>query len=223
MKIYGDKIYEHHFSTKGWGKYPSEEVIRFFMFARQKLRYPKLKALDIGCGMGACSWFMAKEGAIVTAIDGAPSGIKNVNKLAREFGVDAKMEVVHGDITKPKRFLTSTYDILVDSYALYSNPEENTINGFIEFFDLLNVGGFFLTCCFGKKTTGFGTGKQLSENTFCDIETGCLANGGIQTFFSREELNRIFKDIGYCVSYYEHILEDKNGVMAEKYITCLTK
>jgi len=223
MKIYGDKIYEHHFLTRGWGKYPPEEVIRFFMFAREKLGYSGLKALDIGCGIGACSWFMAKEGAIVTAMDGAPSGIKNVNKLAREFGVDAKIEIIHGDITKPKRFLTSAYDILLDSYAVYSNPEENAINGFREFFDLLNAGGFFLTCCFGKKTTGFGTGQQLSENTFCDIETGCLANGGIQTFFSREKLTQIFKDIGYWICYYEHILQDRSGVILEKHITCLAK
>lgn len=73
------------------GKVP-EEVIRFFMRAREELGCFRIKALDIGCGMGACSWFMAKEGAIVTALDGAPSGIKNVNKLAKEFCIETEIE-----------------------------------------------------------------------------------------------------------------------------------
>jgi cyclopropane fatty-acyl-phospholipid synthase-like methyltransferase len=222
MKIYGDKIYEHQFSTRGWGRYPPEEVIRFFMRARKELGCFRIKALDIGCGMGACSWFMAKEGAIVTALDGAPSGIKNVNKLAKEFCIETEIEIVHGDITKPKSFLNTTYDILLDNYALYSNPEKHTINGFREVFDLMKAGGFFLTCCFGKKTTGFGTGKQLSKNTFTNIK-GILSTGGVQSFFSRDDLNSIFSDIGYQMQYYENILEDRNGELVEKHITCLRK
>lgn len=222
MKVYGDKIYEQQFSTRVWGKYPSEEVIRFFMRAKKELRDSDLKALDIGCGTGACSWLMAKEGAMVTAIDGAPSGLEKVNALAREFGVDATIEVVHCDITRPKDFLNSAYDIMVDNYALYSNKEDQTLNGFREFFDLLKTGGFFLTCCFGKKTTGYGTGKQLSKNTFTDIE-GKLSNGGVQSFFSRDELDQIFCNIGYRISYYENIIEDRNGELVEKHITCLSK
>ncbi len=49
MKIYGDKIYENQFSLGGWGKYPSEEVIRFFMHAKRKLASKGIKALDLGC------------------------------------------------------------------------------------------------------------------------------------------------------------------------------
>jgi len=222
MKVYGDKIYEQQFSTRVWGKHPPEEVIRFFMRAKKELGYSDLKALDIGCGTGACSWFMAKEGAIVTGIDGAPSGIEKVNKLASEFGVKATIKVVHGDITRPKEFLNNTYDIMLDNYALYSNKEAQTVNGFRELFDLLKVGGFFLTCCFGKKTTGYGTGKKLSKNTFTNIE-GKLSNGGVQSFFSRDELNHLFCNIGYRIYYYENIIEDRNGELVEKHITCLSK
>ena len=53
----------------------------------------------------------------------------------------------------------STLNIILDSYALYSNKENQTINGYKECFEILEDDGFFLTCCFGKKTDGFGTGK----------------------------------------------------------------
>ena len=54
MTVYGDKIYEKQFSVREWGKYPSEEVIRFFMRAKEKLNPTEIQALDLGCGIGAC-------------------------------------------------------------------------------------------------------------------------------------------------------------------------
>ena len=222
MNIYGDNIYEKQFSIREWGKYPSEEVIRFFMYAKGKLVSTEIKALDLGCGVGACSWFMAKEGADVTAMDGAPSGLNKVTKLSKEFSIDNGISTVHGDITKPLTFIKHKFNVILDSYALYSNIEYQTINGFKECYDLLDNDGFFLTCCFGKKTTGYGTGKQLSKNTFTNIE-GKLSNGGVQSFFSRDELDQIFCNIGYRISYYENIIEDRNGELIEKHITCLSK
>ena len=92
-KTFGDKIYEKQFSTIGWGKYPSEEVIRFFMYAKNRINH-ELIALDIGCGIGSCSWFMAKEGAIVTAMDGSPSGLDMINEVSRNFGITENCEKI---------------------------------------------------------------------------------------------------------------------------------
>ena len=222
MKIYGDKIYEKQFSVRGWGKYPSEEVIRFFMRSKERLDSTKIKTLDLGCGIGACTWFMAKEGAVVTAMDGAPSGLKKVKKLANEFGVDDNITIVNGDITRPRTFIESTFNIILDSYALYSNKENKTINGYKECFEILEDDGFFLTCCFGKKTDGFRAGKKISDNTYTNIK-GSLSNGGVQSFFNREQLNNILIDIGYHIEYCENIIEDRNGEIIEKHITCLSK
>jgi cyclopropane fatty-acyl-phospholipid synthase-like methyltransferase len=222
MKIYGDEIYERQFSTTGWGKYPPEEVIQFFMYAKKKLGPSRLNALDIGCGIGNCSWFMAKEGAIVTAMDGAPSGIGYVNTLAREFGVQDDIKVVLGDITDPKKFINSTFNIMVDNFSLYSNEEGRTFNGYREYYDILEKGGFFLTCCFGKKSSGYDNGTRLSKNTYTNIK-GLFSKGGTQSFFVKIELMRLFKDIGYFVDYYSNKVEIRNGQFIEKHITCLRK
>jgi len=222
MKIYGDKIYEKQFSTKRWGKYPSEEVIRFFIRSKAKLDSTNIKALDLGCGIGSCTWFMAKEGAVVTAMDGSPSGLNEVKKLAFKYGVVDNINILNGDITKPLTFIKSTFNIILDSYALYSNKENKTINGYRECYELLEKDGFFLTCCFGKKTDGFGTGKKVSSNTYTKIK-GVLSNGGVQSFFSKEDLMNIFDDIGYHTEYYENVLENRDGEIIEKHISCLSK
>ena len=223
MRQFGDKIWEELFTTQGWGKYPPEEVIRFFVRAKKDLNKPVIKALDIGCGMGACAWFMSKEGAKVTAFDGAPAGINNISNLAVEFGVFTDFTLLLGDITKPQSHIDSRFDIMLDNYSLYANPEKDIHNALKDYYEILYDGGYLLMNCFGEKTTGFGTGKRLSENTWTDICGGGLHNRGIVTWFTRQRLTKIFETIGYDINYYENILEDRHGIIIEKHIFCLTK
>lgn len=224
MQQFGDKIWEELFATQGWGKYPPEEVIRFFVRAKKDLNKPVIKALDIGCGMGACTWFMNKEGAKVTAFDGAPTGINNVSKLAEEFGVFTNFTLLLGDITKPHNHIDSRFDIMLDNYSLCANPEKDIHSALKDYYEILYDGGYLLMNCFGEKTTGFGIGKQLSEHTWTDMSRGgVLYNRGIVTWFTRQRLNTIFQTIGYNINYYENILEDRCEIIIEKHIFCLTK
>jgi precorrin-6B methylase 2 len=114
MHVFGDPVWENIFSSRPWGKYPPEETIRFFLRAKEKINRKPIYVLDIGCGVGASSWMMAKEGGKVTAFDGAPSGLSLVNINAKEFGVLDEIETVLGDITIPSVYLTQIFDIMVD-------------------------------------------------------------------------------------------------------------
>ncbi len=223
MLQFGNKIWEELHSARTWGKYPPEEVIRSFFFAKKKLNMADLKALDIGCGIGACSWFLRKECDEVTAFDGSPSGLKNVPDLAKEFNVNENITLLLGDIIKPLEYINSEFDIILDNYSLYANPEEEIINALEGYYEISSDAGCFLLNCFGERTTGFRTGKQLSDHTWTDITEGNLQDRGVVTWFTRDRLNNIFNNIGFSVSYYENILENRNGVLIEKHITCLTK
>ena len=221
MKVFGNKIYEKNFKNNWGGKYPSEEVIRFCYYVKNIINR-KLIGLDIGCGRGACTWFMAKEGILVTAFDGAPSGLNKVNTLAKNFGINKKIETIHGDITKPLKYINKKYDLMIDSYSLYSNINNHVIRGFEEYFQILKPKGFFLNCCFGKKTSGFIKGKKINNNS-CTVSKGKLNTGGLQSFYTKNELFSIYKNIGYKIIYYENILENRDGDFVEKHITYLTK
>ena len=76
--------------------------------------------------------------------------------------------------------------------------------------------------CFGEKTTGYGTGTQLSKNTFRDVE-GSLKDRGIITWYRRERLNDLFRNIGFEIVYTEDLTQLHNGVVTEKLISCLKK
>src|ERR1019366_5194304 len=72
-----DPVWEQIFSTREWGKYPPEHVVRFV--AGNFYRVPDRKEmclLEVGCGPGANIWFMAREGFTVSRIDGSATSIK---------------------------------------------------------------------------------------------------------------------------------------------------
>ena len=94
----------------------------------------KLIGLDIGCGRGACAWFMAKEGGEVTTFDGIPTGLHNVSRIAKEFGVTNKFNLVLGDITSPVKFISETFDILppfADSSLAFGDIDQDGLDEII--------------------------------------------------------------------------------------------
>ena len=215
MSNFGDPIWENLFSTRDWGKYPSEEVIKFYKNSTLN-RVTRPKVLDAGSGKGSCSWFMSKEGGNVTAFDGSMSALKNIPLISKEFNIKNKIDTVLGDITNPKIFLNNRYDIILDNISLCVNLEENIINAYTQYFDLLNNNGDFLSVTLGKKSTGVDTGIKIKNNTFIDVEIGCMKDRGMITWFDFETLTKIYSNIGFNIFDHTNVTEIKNNIIVEK-------
>src|SRR4051794_7042477 len=71
--------------------------------------------LDIGCGLGDNSAFLASRGLHVTGLDGAPSAVEQARARAAEKGLDIEFAVA--DATKLEGY-ESRFDTVLDS-ALY--------------------------------------------------------------------------------------------------------
>ena len=156
MNNYGDPVWELIFSSRKWGKYPPEEVIRFIMYVKHYLKRKELLCLDIGCGIGACIWFIAKEIGKVVAMDGSKSALCNLKKIFREFNIDLEnIELVHGDITFPENYLNNSFDILVDNYSLYANSAINIRRAYLQYYHFLSRGGAIFNKLFWEKNYRF--------------------------------------------------------------------
>ena len=79
------EIWEEIHTKQEWGKYPPENLIRFIARNYYKMKRESVKILDFGCGGGACTWFLAREGFDVFAFDGSPTAVKK----ALYYGVEA--------------------------------------------------------------------------------------------------------------------------------------
>ncbi len=66
------------------------------------------------------------------------------------------------------------FDCIIDNATIYANKYRNIKLMYSKIFKILKEGGRLLTVNFSTNTTGYGTGKELEKNTFCDITSGRL-------------------------------------------------
>lgn len=71
-----------------WGKKPN-----YFIIDSIKHLPANAKVLDLGCGEGKDSFFLAKQGFEVTAVDLSEEGIKKLKKFAKKEKLKIKTEV----------------------------------------------------------------------------------------------------------------------------------
>ncbi len=223
MKFYGSQYWESTFSSRSWGRYPSEEAVRGIARIRNWMGNDEIHVLDIGCGQGALTWFMSKEGALVTAFDGSPSGLEKLKTMVSDFGAPQPVSLILGDITSPKDFVSQTYNVLVDHYSVYSNPSELVYSAYGDFYDLIRPSGFFLSCFFGSACSGLKTGTRVGSNTYKDISEGPHKGCGNISIYTIKELEGMYLSLGFEIVYYEHILNERDGMTIEKHITCLRR
>jgi SAM-dependent methyltransferase len=74
--------------------------------------------LDIGCGNGTLSVYLAKMGGKVTAIDNSLSAIRNTRALAKANRVDSSIEAHRLDV-KELKTLGKSFDVLVGKFILH--------------------------------------------------------------------------------------------------------
>lgn len=187
-----EAVWEDVFQRHEWAKYPPEHVIRFV--ARNFYRAPRrqdVRLLDLGCGPGACSWYMAREGFAVAGIDGSPTAIQRAReRLARE-NLTGDFRV--GNYTSLP-FRDAEFDGVIDNVTLYCNPFKECRQAVCEVMRVLKPGGVFLSCNFTERTWGYGLGREIEPRTFVDIPEGPLHGRGLALFMSREQVEQLYAD-----------------------------
>lgn len=104
------------YSQKGMAEYPDNNVIRFI--ANNYYKAPDRKAvkiLDVGCGAGANTWYLANEGFSVAAIDGSPVAMEKLRLKLEKMKLEAFLGC--GDFTKLD-FKPDYFDAIIDVSSL---------------------------------------------------------------------------------------------------------
>ncbi len=116
-----EEIWENIFSNKEWGKYPSENLIRFIArnFYNVKNRN-EIRILELGLGTGANLWFCAREGFRVSGIEWSKTGVERFQKRLDDENLSSQIdEIKIGDYEqKLDEFKDESFDAWIDSYSL---------------------------------------------------------------------------------------------------------
>jgi len=183
-----DPVWEEVFQSQAWGKYPSEDLIRFvarnFYDAADR---SQINLLEAGCGPGANLWFLTREGFQAHGVDGSQTAINLAHsRLDRECpGWQGKLH--RGDIRRLP-YPDMTFDGAIDVECIYSNPFDASREIYQELARVTKAGGKLFSRTFARDSWGDGTGVSAGHHAwFCSH--GPLAGKGFSRFTSLDEIS----------------------------------
>jgi len=202
-------IFEHIYKRSGviWTRTePPKRLVRLV----ESRKINPCKTIDIGCGEGFYSIYLASRGFDVTGIDLSEKAIKYAKKNAVNHGVNVRfLSMDIDDLGK----LDEKFDFVFEWSLLHLiNPSRRP--NYVEYVkNLLNNGGKYLSMCFNKPN--LDGGKYLSmcfnkpnldefEKIYRAVILGIkLYFSGIKVYYSSQaELRELFEP-------YFHIIESK--------------
>ncbi len=200
--------WERIHSTQIWGGYPSEHVIRFVARNYYNRVRNEVKILDFGCGTGANTWFLAREGFDTYAFDISESAISKLNDRMKNEGL--KVNAICSDgMSLP--YEEKSFDAIIDNVSIFSNPMKDIKKMYEKCFQLLIRGGKLMTVVFSKETTGYGTGIEIEPGSYEGIQKGPIQSLGIRHFFNQEELESCLYEVGFGRVVIEKMYYTDNG------------
>ncbi len=178
------------FRTRSWGRYPPEELIRFMarnFFAAEDRS--KVRVLELGCGAGACTWFLAREGFDTYAVDGSDRAVELTRKYLESEGLSAHVE--QADFLSVD-FESEFFDAVVEVASIQQTTMANVHEIVERAWELLKPGGVMFAMMVAKGTLGDGLGRMVEPNTFKDIPEGPYRGLGVTHFFEEGEVVEVF-------------------------------
>lgn len=169
-----NSVWEKAHSKQNWGKYPPEELVRFvarnfYPFSNKS----KIRFLDMGCGTGSCSWYIAREGFSVYGIDGSKTAIKNAKLRFKKEHLNGNFQVMDMiNLDFPNDF----FDAVIDISAIQHNSIKNIPIIFNEINRVLKNNGAFFSIMVGNGT---------HHSTYLDK--------GFVHYYKLNEIKKIFK------------------------------
>jgi len=139
----------YRFGSKPWDSgVPPPELIEVIEGAR---RLPAGRALDLGCGTGTTTVYMANNGWQMTGVDFVPRAIR----AARAKAAAARLSVAFlvGDVTRLHEYpIEPGFDLLFDQGCFHSLPEAAQPAYAREVTGMARSGATYLLYAFGRQS-----------------------------------------------------------------------
>jgi SAM-dependent methyltransferase len=167
-----------------------------------------VRFLDLGCGFGASTWFLAREGFSVDAIDGSTVIVKRLSERLCEENMDAR--VISGDIGELP-YPAQHFDCVIDIACLMCNDPDNTRQILTGVLDRLKTGGKIFSMSATPDCWGATSGIKIADATYRDLTDGPFANTGICRFSSEEQIRDLYSGFSsLTIGFSSYSIGDKS-------------
>jgi tellurite methyltransferase len=156
---YWDGVWQDEdYRRQWWEPHPFVEKTAAFLLHRKGLRI-----LDLGCGIGRHSLFLARSGQRVVALDGSFGGVAVLREQNRKENLSIACQQGNFDHL-PCR--TGSLDGVVCWDALYHGLPENMDRRLGEIDRVLKPGGFFQATFLSKENRLYRKGRRVAPGTW---------------------------------------------------------
>ncbi|MDC0856124.1 class I SAM-dependent methyltransferase [Candidatus Pelagibacter sp.] len=184
------KTWDNVFSKSNWGRYSSEDLIRFISIYKKKLKKSS-RIIEIGFGTGGNFNLFLDKGLIIEGVDFSKIAIKKTKKIFSKEIKKRKIILFQGDISSFK-LPKNRYNFLVDNCVTCCLNFTDTKQFYSSIHNSLKKGAKVYLRTFANGCWGDKTGKKLSYNTYLPL-SHWAKNLGPQRFTSIKDLKIIFK------------------------------
>jgi len=162
------------------------------------------RVLDLGCGNGAQSIFLARMGYEVHGIDVSEEAINVAREYANQEALSIEFSTEGCDQLS---FKTNFFDAVICHGVLDHIPMEKAILSAQEVYRVLSPGGLLLVSLASVRSSLFGEGLSAGRNTYV-LEDG-PEEGEIQHYFDEEEISMLLPSSQFHFIDARHKLEEE--------------
>ncbi len=171
---------------------PQADTLRFLKFLKkeQKYRVEEKTILDLGCGTGRNSNYLADLGNSVIGIEISKTAINLAKARAEDMGVNVDYRL--GDIGEPYKIEDNSVDIILDITSSNSLNEQGRENYLKETNRILKNGGYFFVRALAKD--GNKNVKNLLKlSPGREYDTYIIKEIGLtERVFSRDDFTKMY-------------------------------
>ena len=143
---------------------PDKLVVNLIPILRRK---NAKRILDLGCGAGRHVLYFAEKNFEAYGIDVSDTAIKKTKERLEERKLKSNAELVKGDM-KALPYTSSCFDAVICINTIYHQRKREMEKTISEIFRTLKKGGIFLANFHSKRSSRYGKGIKVEEDTFID-------------------------------------------------------
>lgn len=179
-------------------RYPFSEIVSFFFRHRNALPAEDASALDVGCGSGVHSGFLADQGCRVLGIDFSASAVEVARQTHPQESITFEVADFEGFESGNQRF-----DVVIDRCATTHSSVPIARTFYQNLQDSIRPGARLFWQGFAWDNSGRAMGRDNGDGSWSDFTGGVFAPLGRTAFFKEGDLADVF--LGYRMLALRHV------------------
>lgn len=172
----------------------------------KKHPYYMREAIDLGCGKGRNSIFLARKGFHVTSMDFSPGAIESLNKTAARLGLSDKIRSAVYDVTTDWPVAPHTTDLIIDAFCFRHIASQTDCQIYkSNLLRALTVYGHYLISLKSIGDGYYGQYRRRHNQARMPVDSAvCIdpVNGVESSLYSREKIVAFFRpELQICAEF----------------------